>query len=196
MGERVHRACAQAGLLQSDHQRRVGEHELRADQTVGASSPSGSRWIRVISAPERVVGIAATRPPRTAAIAFADVDHTPAAERDQVGVADVGEQPSGDLVDRPGWDVVKAGRVLGELDRRGAHRALGGQQLVIVEAMLARGARATSATTPGAKVDRALAVAPGEIVACRSRARSGARTHSLLITNQVLHQLSYPGTDA
>ena len=38
----------------------------------GASWPSGSRWIAVISAPESVVGIAATRPPRTAAIAFAE----------------------------------------------------------------------------------------------------------------------------
>ena len=37
----------------------------------GASWPAGSRWMRVISAPESVVGSAATRPPRTAAIAFA-----------------------------------------------------------------------------------------------------------------------------
>ena len=37
----------------------------------GASAPSGSRWIDVIGAPESVVGIAQTRPPRTAPIAFA-----------------------------------------------------------------------------------------------------------------------------
>ena len=37
----------------------------------GAEWPSGSLWIAVISAPESVVGSAATRPPRTAAIAFA-----------------------------------------------------------------------------------------------------------------------------
>ena len=35
------------------------------------SRPSGRRWIRVISAPESVVGNAATRLPLTAAIAFA-----------------------------------------------------------------------------------------------------------------------------
>jgi hypothetical protein len=37
----------------------------------GASWPAGNRWMRVISAPDSVVGTAATRPPRTAAIAFA-----------------------------------------------------------------------------------------------------------------------------
>ncbi len=90
------------------------------------------------------------------------IDHTPAAERDQVGVLDVGEHPRRDLVDRPGWDVVKAGRALGKLERRSAHRALGRQQLVMVEAMLAQ-ELGRLGDDPRAEVDRALAVAPGEI---------------------------------
>ena len=39
-----------------------------------------------------------------------DIDHSPAAQRDQVAVADVIDQFRGDLVHRPGRDVVKAGR--------------------------------------------------------------------------------------
>ena len=37
-----------------------------------ASRPAGNRWIAVIGAPERVVGIAATSAPRTAATPFAE----------------------------------------------------------------------------------------------------------------------------
>ena len=44
----------------------------RAARPLPRPVPAGSRWIAVIGAPERVVGIAATSAPRTAATAFAE----------------------------------------------------------------------------------------------------------------------------
>ena len=112
VGERVHRARPQPLLGQADHQRRIGEHDRGAHQP--ARPPprgrSGSRWIRVISAPERVVGSAATRPPLTAAIAFATsiTRPPPSATRSRSPTSSI--EPRGDLVHRARRHVVEAGR--------------------------------------------------------------------------------------
>ena len=73
VGERVHRAGPQAAVVEGGHLERVGDHQGGADEVRAprARGPAGSRWMAVISAPDSVVGIAQTRPPRTAAIAFA-----------------------------------------------------------------------------------------------------------------------------
>ena len=117
-----------------------------------ASWPSGSRWIRVISAPgerrrQRRDPAAADRGDR-----LRDVDHPPAAERDQVGrrrrrrSARAATSFTG-----PGGTWWKHGRVLGELDRRRAHRPLGGQQLVAARSRGRARISGASATTPARK---------------------------------------------
>ena len=73
MSEGVHRAGPQR-RLRADWSSRSGSAitRPRPDQRLARSSaPAGSRWMPVISAPDIVVGIAATRAPLTAAIAFA-----------------------------------------------------------------------------------------------------------------------------
>ena len=76
------------------------------------------RWKRVIGAPESVVGTAATEPPSAPAIAFADVDHAAAAERDQRHAAHVVTNGGGRLGNGPARDVCDLRRILGELRAR------------------------------------------------------------------------------
>ena len=135
--------------------------------------------MRVISAPERVVGSAATRPPRDGGDRLRDVDHPPAAERDQVG------SPSTSAISR-GRDLGhraraarggSAPRSLGELERGGARApaawsaarsapSRAGEELGRVRE---RPARKTIVRSPSRQVNsRSLGQEPG---ACRTRTR-------------------------
>ena len=62
----------------------------------------------------------------------------------------------------PEWDVMKVGGLLGQNDRGHAHRPLGGQQLVALESVAGEDLRRIRDHT-GAKVNRPLPVAPGEL---------------------------------
>ena len=73
VGEGVHRAGPQLRLGLARHRLGVGDHQARPDHRprTRSSAPAGRRWIAVISAPDIVVGIAATVAPLTEASALA-----------------------------------------------------------------------------------------------------------------------------
>ena len=63
--EGVHRARPQVRLGRAGHRLGVGDHQRRPHQALArVSAPAGRRWMPVISAPDIVVGTAATRAPR------------------------------------------------------------------------------------------------------------------------------------
>ena len=99
VGEGVHRAGPQLRLGLAGHRLRVGDHQRRAHQrpTRGPRRPAGRRWMPVISAPDIVVGIAATRAPVTAAIAFAVSITRPPPRATRRGASDRVEQRGGGL---------------------------------------------------------------------------------------------------
>ena len=110
------------------------------------STPAGVRWKGVSSAPERVVGIAATGRPGDAADRLGGVDHAPAAERHERHLHEIRQQGGRDLVDEAGRHVHHLRRVL--VERRAALGALGGQQRVLAEARLRAADRAPQPLSP------------------------------------------------
>ena len=108
-----------AALVERGHHPRVGEHQPRAARVTAPRAVARRQAVEeVISAPERVVGIAPTRPPRTAAIAFAASITRPPPSATSVG-SDRSMTPP-PLGHRAARHLVDGGRVLGELQRRGA----------------------------------------------------------------------------
>ena len=114
----------------------VDHHRAGARSARAGRRPRRGRWMRVISAPDSVVGtaIATCVPPLAAASALADVDHAAAAERHDPVARDRAEQLAGQLVDVAGaehvHDRARASTTPGAI----AARALGGQQRVALAA--------------------------------------------------------------
>jgi Glycosyl transferase family 2 len=179
VSEGVHRRRAQPLLGQGDHQRRVGEDHVRPHEAVARLVALGEAVdARHLCARER------RRQRRHPAAAhgddrLGDVDHPPAADRDEIGIVDVGDHPGGDLVHRPERDVVEVPGLLGEHHRRHPHRPLGGQQLVALETVPGEDLRRVG-NHPGAKVDRPLPVAPGEVAVGQEPGVGLEPTHSAL----------------
>ena len=133
---------------------------------VAASTPRACRCTHVISAALSVVGTAATTRsgPMAAAIAFAtSITRPPPSATIAAGVAGGRQQVGGEVVDAPGGDEQHLPRRRPERGR-GREPALCRQQQVAL-AEQARGVAERAAT----EADRAVAVAPGEVVAHRSR---------------------------
>jgi hypothetical protein len=140
------------------------------------------------------------------------VDHPPAAERDQAIRADRLDKRGGDLIHPARWHEVDLPGGVTQLGRVG-ERAFGREELErlpsaalerpdridhrpAVEQQPAAVVRELDPTPCGGRPQLAdpLAALGHAAILSAPRARSGTRTHSLAITNRVLHQLSYPGS--
>ena len=98
--ERVHRGRPQLGP-RARSSSPSGSASTSAGRTrASPPGPAGSRWIAVISAPESVVGIAATSAAAHGGDRLRRVDHAAAAERDQAVDADALEDRRRDVGDR------------------------------------------------------------------------------------------------
>ena len=153
----------------------------------------------VIGAPESVVGIAATSPPRTAATAFAESITRPppkATMRSLPMSSTIAAEASGTP---PGATRCDAAGGLAE-SRGVSERAGGREQLELAPALLPERSERIG---DGPAVEEQLPpivgeLEPGSLYGAasdrrRTRARSGTRTHSRRLTKPMLCQLSYPG---
>ena len=128
-------AASSASGCEADSVGIVDHHPRRARSARAGRRRAARRWMRVISAPDSVVGtaIATCVPPDGGRQRLRGVDHAAAAERDDPLARDRAEQVAGELVDVAVAEHVHAGR---RLDHARRHRrgALGGQQRVALAA--------------------------------------------------------------
>ena len=130
VAERVERARGELRHGLGGGERRVEDHDRGAHARGGRRRRRAAcRCPRVISAPDSVVGTSPSRrdvatPARAAAERLGDVDHAPAAQRDEPVAADRRQQPGGERR-RPGPRPTIVHRARGRDDvRRGRRRAL------------------------------------------------------------------------
>ena len=178
VGEGVHRAGAQLGLGGAGHRRRGRRSPARAGPCAStrSSAPAGRRWMPVISAPDIVVGIAATRAPRHRGDRLRGVDRAAAAEGDEVRRSEPSRAapplpPAPRSPDPPAAARARRPR------RSRAPRAPPGARAVESSSKRSMPCSARSCGAPvdaaGAEDDRAAGVAPDEVAVhpCRGGAR-------------------------
>ena len=198
VAERVHRAGAQAAVVQRGHLERVGDHQLRphADAAHSTSRPAGRRWIVRHLGARRAWSASRRRVRRArAAIAFAVSITRPPPSATSVGFRTaVDDCRRGGIGHRP--------RARPDARRSSARRDPAGaapRARVVVRSSNRSQTVPTrisveSASAPGRKT---IVRSPSCQVKSRSaipRARGGIRTRSLCLTRALLHQLSYPGS--
>ena len=168
---------------------RVGDHERRAHEA-RASTPAGVRWKGVSSAPESVVGIAATGAPVDAADRLGGVDHRPPPSATSGRSPASGRAPRRSRPRSPGRHLQHRAR------RRSSGalrpRAVGRQQRVVARSRARPSRSGASAGAPGAEADGALAVAHGEdraqpkaSASSSPRARARARPRPPVVRERV-----------
>ena len=133
-----------------------------------SSAPAGSRWMPVISAPESVVGIAATVAPVIAAIAFAVSITRPPPKATRLLDRAVSSSAAAVCGTWPGSTRWVVGGRFAER-RRVAQRPLGAEQVEAVEALFVEQLR-RPLDGAAAEDDDPVGVPPGEVAAHSVRA--------------------------
>ena len=167
--ERVHRAGAQLRprARWSSARGRPARGDGRTPAT--PSWPAGSRWIAVISAPESVVGIAATSAAANRGDRLGGVDHPPAAERDQVDRSRRSSRTAAATSGTwPGRDQVRDAPPPRRSAGRARERPLGREQLELGPALLGERRRRRRRAAPRA-------AAPSDCGPRRARSRASVR---------------------
>ncbi len=138
----------------------------------------------MISAPESVVGIAATRAPAHRGHGLRDVDDTAPAQGDERASADVVDETGGELVHRAAVDLVDGAGEAREVERHRGERPRRRQELPVLPALRSEDLPGLGERTR-AEDDDPIAVAPGELALnLQQEPAARIRTGTLRLTRQ------------